>query len=150
MTDIKKMRDTLRVDDTVYLKVKLTEGSFVNEMTSWVFWDDANETVYAICMPDSVGAEAAYNYMNPGVPEDLSRYVHAQKTDARIFMVYAYTYDSIIGMQTIYDKTMSVNLMDKYLASLSGDAKTQLENAKKRFEKSCLRLIILVCIFILC
>ena len=138
MADIKKMRELLKNGDpTVFLKVKLGEGSFVDERSSWTFWDDVNQVVYTIRLPDSVAVNMAYDYNNGNTPMDMANYKRSLKADARIFVVQAYTYDSIIGMQAVYDKSMSMNLMDQFVSTLSGDEKDNLIAMKEKFEQAC-------------
>ena len=68
---------------------------------------------------------------------DMANYKRSLKADARIFVVQAYTYDSIIGMQAVYDKSMSMNLMDQFVSTLSGDEKDNLIAMKEKFEQAC-------------
>lgn len=131
MTDIIKMRDSIKTDSSVYLRVKLAEGSFVDERSSWTFWDDDNYVLYSIQFPDNASVNDAYNYINKGVHVDVANYIRSLKADSRIFMVFAYTYDSIVGMQAVYDKSMVLDLMD---------AKSQPEEVKKSFKDACIRL----------
>lgn len=140
--NIPKMRDTLRdpKNPNEFLKIKLAEGSFVDEKNSWVFWDDANETIYAICLPDNSVVNQVYTYTTGNVHIDLAQYQSALKTKSRMFMIYAYTYESIIGMQTVYDEDKSIGLIDQFLDTLSGDEKTRLLETKEKFKQACVNI----------
>lgn len=131
MADIIKMRDSLKTDSSVYLRIKLGEGSFIDERSSWTFWDDDNQIVYSIQFPDNASVNDAYNYINKGVHIDLANYIRTLKADSRVFMVFAYTYDAIVGMQAVYDKSMVLKLMDD---------KSQPEEVKQSFTKACIKL----------
>lgn len=138
MANIPKIRDTLKdsSDPSVFLKIKMSEGSFVDERSSWIFWDDANETLYAICLPDNSVVDTVYTY-TAGTHIDLANYQGALKSSSRMFMVYAYTYENIIGIQTVYNEKMTENLMDKFVTTLSGDEKEKLLETKEKFKAAC-------------
>ena len=122
-------RDLLRGDNEhVFFKIKLGEGSFVDERTSIVIWDDANETLYAICMPDNTSLDTIYAY-NSGVPIDKEPYQRNLKSDSWIYQVYAYKYDQIIGLVTVFNKEKTNEFIE---AVASGDALEKIQQQFKR------------------
>ena len=127
--NVAQIRDSLRQgNEHVFLKVKITDDSFIDERSSITIWDDDNKVVYAINLPENTQLDTVYAY-NSAVPIDKAMYSSKLKSDSWIYMVRCFDYDSIIGLQAVYNKELTRTFIEN---TATGDV---LATAKEQFEK---------------
>jgi len=127
--NVAQARDHLRQgNEHVFLKIKIADGSFVDERSSITIWDDTNKLLYAINLPENTQLDTVYAY-NSSVPIDKALYSSKLKSDSWIYMVRCFDYDAIVGMQAVYNKELTESFID---TTATGEV---LDTVKEQFDR---------------